>query len=44
MAVSKCSKCVHWILNRCNGDVEPCEDLETYDDWDYSHANIGEIE
>ena len=40
----KCRDCVWWIMNRCEGQDRPCNDLETYDDWDRYHLNVGEIE
>lgn len=39
----KCKDCVFWIQNRCDGEATPCEYLETYDDWDRAHVNIGEL-
>lgn len=38
-----CKDCVFWIQSRCDGEATTCEHLETYDDWDREHANIGEL-
>ncbi len=39
-----CKDCVWWVMNRCEGQDSPCNDFESYDDWDYCHLNVGEIE
>ena len=33
-ATRSCHQCVHWCMNHCPGQEQPCELLETYDDWD----------
>ncbi len=39
-----CKDCVWWITNHCEGQDSPCNDYETYEDWDYCHLHVGELD